>query len=119
MAANGIWNFTIDQGATFDRTLTWYTDASQTSLVDLSGYTAAMQLRPYSSSPDLVLSLSSPAGGITLGGALGTIRILISHIVTATLLPGKLVYDLEMSDSSGAVARLLRGDVHVVAEVTR
>ena len=38
-------NFTIDQGADWYVNFTYYTDTSQTTPVNLTGYTAALQLR--------------------------------------------------------------------------
>jgi hypothetical protein len=117
----GIHNIIIEQGATFNQTYTWKIDANA---VNLAGYTARMQVRGNGSGKtwiqDQVVSLTSATGGgITLGGAAGTIAVAISATTTAALLPGKYFYDLELQSDNGTVTRLLKGTCTVSAEVTR
>ena len=59
-------NFRIRQGSTFGTTLT-YRD-SDSNAVDLTGYTARMQIREELSSPSTLLSLTD-VDGLTLGGS--------------------------------------------------
>ncbi|MCC6475110.1 MAG: hypothetical protein IT514_15355, partial [Burkholderiales bacterium] len=89
--------------------------------VDLTGSTARMQIRPYVESPDadILLSLTTANGGISLGGANGTISLLASAAATAALDFDTAVYDLEVIDGSGLVTRLLSGMVTLSKEVTR
>lgn len=115
-APAGTYNIVADQGATFSRTLTWKTDAG--TLVNLSGYTARMQVRATVDAPTTVLSLTTENGGITLGGALGTIALSVSATSTAALTPGTFVYDLELVSGS-TVTRLVQGTFTVRPEVTR
>ena len=115
----GSYNIVCDQGATFGLSMT-YKDANGT-VINLTGYTARMQVRSKASAPTTILSLSSiSAAGITLGGAAGTIVINISASGTAALEPGDYVYDLELvNTSSTAVTRLVQGRFRVSAEVTK
>lgn len=108
-------NFIIEQGTTFNPVLTWK-DSSGTP-IDLSGYTARMQLREYLESSTVVAELSTENGGIALGGVAGTITLFISATNTANLTESG-VYDLEMVQGA-VVTRLLEGAFILSKEVTR
>lgn len=112
----GTWNILIEQGATFDTTLTWKDEAG--TPVNLTGYTARMQIRPEVGSSTVTLDLTTANGRIALGGAAGTIRLTIDAATTAALLPSVQVHDLELVVGS-TVTRLLRGSVTIDPEVTR
>lgn len=118
MQEPGRYDFTIYQGASFDRTFTWQVGAPAT-LVNLSGYTGRMQVRAAISSPTTIVELTTSNGRMTLGGAAGTITLAITASDTAALAPGQYVYDLEMVSGGGEVTRLLEGRATVNAEVTR
>ena len=75
------YNFTAGQGETFDRTVTWTIDDVA---VNLTGYTARLQIRKTHKSTSAVVSLTQ-ASGLTLGGSAGTIQIVISATATAAL----------------------------------
>lgn len=111
----GVLNLACPQGATFTRTLTWKIDGAA---VNLTGYTARMQVRKSASSATTYVSLTS-SSGITLGGAAGTITISISAAQTSDIPEGAYVYDLELVSSGGVVTRLVGGKFSVTAEVTR
>jgi hypothetical protein len=114
----GRYDLTIYQGATFDLTMTWR-QGTPLAPVNLTGYTARMQLRETTGSPTTVLSLTSAnGGGITLGGAAGTIALNVSATVTAAMAPGTYLYDLELV-SGATVTRLVEGRAVVSPEVTR
>ena len=112
----GTHNFICEQGATFTREITWLD--SEGVPVNLTNYTARMQVRATASSASTLLSLTSSGGDITLGGTAGTITIAISATATAAVAAGCYVYDLELVDGA-TVYRLLQGDFTVDAEVTR
>jgi hypothetical protein len=111
----GSYNFTIEQGATFNLLMTWKID---NVAVNLTGYTARLQARIDVDETETILSLTTGAG-ITLGGAAGTITLDQSAAQTAALPKGEYVYDLELQSSSGNVTRLLQGELNISAEVTR
>lgn len=117
MAASKI-NLAVDQGATYTKRVTWKTGKPATP-VDLTGASARMQVRAKVDSPDILLSLTSPDGGITLGGAAGTVDIRIEATATAGFQWKSGVYDLEIQFADGTVRRLLAGSVAVSPEVTR
>jgi hypothetical protein len=116
----GLYNITCQQGATFQRQVTW-TDPARDAY-NLTGYTARMQVRDNVSSNTIVIALSTTAGSggtITLGGTAGTVDLLIPAANTTTLTAGQYVYDLELVSGGGVVTRLLEGNFKVTAEVTR
>jgi len=112
----GLYNITAEQGATFTRTITWNTSAG--TPVNLTGYTARMQVRADYDASTALLDLTTENGGITLGGALGTIVLTATATATAALSSGSYVYDLELVLGS-TVTRLVQGSFVVNAEVTR
>jgi hypothetical protein len=112
----GTHNFLCEQGATFTREITWLD--SEGVPVNLTNYTARMQVRATASSASTLLSLTSSGGDIVLGGTAGTITITASATATAAVAAGCYVYDLELVDGT-TVYRLLQGDFTVDAEVTR
>jgi hypothetical protein len=113
----GIVNFVCPQGTTFRRTLTYKIDEVP---VDLSGYSARLQVREqYYSEDYLVFINSGSVGGITLGGSAGTIDLLIEDSVTTDIPAGNYVYDLEIVSPSLYVDRLVEGAFTVTPEVTR
>lgn len=115
-AAN--YDIIIEQGSVFDLNLV-YKDSNEVP-INLTGYSARMQVRQKYSSPDPLLSLVSPTN-ITLGGALGTIHAKATASMTQALTIKQGVYDLELVPPSGAgdAFRLVEGAVIVTPEVTR
>ena len=117
MATAGKLNLTIVQGATYRKTLTW--KDSDLVLIDLTGYTARMKARDAVGAVAELLDLTTENGGITLGGALGTIELFISDTATGALTWSRAVYDLELEDAGGDVTRLVEGTVRVNPEITK
>jgi hypothetical protein len=118
MQSPGRLNLNCYQGASFDYTLTWQTGGSA---VNLTGYSARMQVRETYDSASTLVSLTSGTG-ITLGGTAGTILLELSATQTAAIdsTPnGQYVYDLELASSVGYVTRLVEGTFTIKPEVTR
>lgn len=109
-------NIVIEKGARFDPVLTWKTAGVA---VDLTSYTARMQIRATQSSETILIDLTTENGGIALGGAAGTISLVITNDVTEAIDWAKGVYDLELVSPSGYPTRLVEGIVKVRDEVTR
>jgi hypothetical protein len=110
-------NITIEQGATFRLNLVWK-DSGGTP-INLTGYTARMQVRRKHTSPDPpLLTFTTENGAITLGGALGTIAIVGLATLTDDVDIKSGVYDLELV-SGTEVTRLIEGAVTITPEVTR
>lgn len=115
-ACAGKYNIVADQGATFSRNIHWKDENGDP--IDITDYTARMQVRERFVSTSTVLSLVSPTN-ITLGGGSGNIVITASATTMAGVTAGDYVYDLEMVASNGVVTRLLQGTFKVTPEVTR
>lgn len=114
--AAGTLDFTIEQGATFNLLLTWKIDGTN---VNLTNYTARLAARVDVEDTEVILSLTTSNGGITLGGAAGTISLDQTAVQTTLLPAGTYVYDLELIAGSGTVTRLVQGELLISAEVTR
>lgn len=108
------YNITAYQGATFGLNLTWSIGGTA---VNLTNYTAAMQVRESVNSSSTILSVSN-VSGIDLGGTAGTIAVGIAASTMGSASPGNYVYDLELN-SGGQVTRLIQGTFAIQAEVTR
>lgn len=118
MKTNTYNGFVIKQGATFNYVLTWYGDKNKTTPINLTGYTARMHVRTNIEDATPILELTTENGRITLGGALGTITLLVSAADTAALSAGSAVYDLELISGS-VVKRIIEGSLVITREVTR
>lgn len=114
--AAGNYDFYIEQGATFNQQFIW--KDSTGALVNLTGYTARMQIRQTVSNDTVLLSLTTENGRISLGGAAGTITLTLDAATSAGITFSRGVYDLELIHG-GVVTRLLEGQVDVSKEVTR
>lgn len=115
MFNTGIYNITCYQGATYTET---FTIKISDIAVNLTGYSAAMQIRRSHEDATSVYTLVS-GDGITLGGAAGTITLLIAYADTELLEAGQYLYDLEITSSGGVKDRLLQGTFTVSSEITR
>lgn len=107
-------NLTVEQGTSFTKRLTWRDKNKRP--VSLVGYSARMHIRPSVTSAEIILELSTFNGRIVLGSS-GIIDLILMPAETSALKAG--VYDLELTDSTGRVTRLVEGKVNVSPEVTR
>ena len=128
--AAGKYSFTIEQGATTNFELAYKDSAGDP--VDLTNYTARMQLRPSAGSDEIYLTLSSSLGtcgtGLNMSGSSGlnpptsgTIGVFISAYSSSLLTFTQASYDLEIASGSGdcaVVNRLIEGKVQLTKEVT-
>jgi hypothetical protein len=136
--AAGTYNLCIDQGATFSRVFLWTVGGctcgtgycsgtcgcSSSSCaggtpVDLTGFTADMQIRQTVQSSTILYEASTSNGDIVLGGTAGTITLTIPASATAGFTWNLGVYDMNLTSSGGIVTRLIQGAVTVSPEVTR
>lgn len=114
-------DYIIRQGSTWKRTITWETGATPTA-VDITGYTARMQIRQTLTSTGFLVELTTENGGITLTDPTnGVFQLLITAVATAALDFTTAVYDLELIDTgdTGEVTALLEGVMTLSKEVTR
>ena len=113
----GFYHFIIEQGATFKHTLT-LKDSSDT-VINLTGYSAEMDLKKNQDDSSDVITLTVANSRITMGGGAGTIVLEISASDTTSFAVGDGVYDLEITDSSGKVDRILEGTYSIRGNVSR
>jgi hypothetical protein len=119
MQAPATLNLTMYQGASFDYNLVWNTtEGTVTTPVNMTNWSARMQVRNSYDASETALSLTSGTG-ITLGGTAGSILIEATATQTAGILAGPYVYDLEMVSPASVVTRLVEGTIIVDPEVTR
>ena len=111
----------IEQGTDFSDLTYWKTGTSlaDATPVNLTGWTARMQIRSRIDSPTVLKELTTVNGGIVLGGALGSIEIKMTNAETAALTWVSAVYDLELVAPGNVVRRHFYGSVSVSPEVTR
>lgn len=83
--------------------------------VSLIGCSANMQVRSSVASSAPLLSLSSLSGGIVFDTALHTITVNFPEAINWST----GVYDLEVTNGSGKVTRILQGRITVSKEITR
>lgn len=122
----GRYDIVLEQGATFDLPLRYEDPAGG---VDLTGYTARMQVREAPASSLLVEFNSSLTsnGFIFMSGASedredganGNLRVYMTAANSTALPRFSGRYDLELSDGSGYTIRLLEGQFRVEPEITR
>lgn len=115
MIKPGTHNVTCFQGATFDLN---FTVKLAGTAIDLTGYTARMQVRESADAGTAILSLATGGSGITLGGTAGSVAVTAAATATAGVAGGQYVYDMELVSGS-VVTRILQGNFKVIPEVTR
>lgn len=111
----GKYNMVCPQGSTFKQSMRYLLDEQE---IDLTNYSAKMQVREKHTSDVAIIELSSDNNLITLSNA-SNIQLLISDTVTATFAPKEYVYDLELINPQGETTRIIEGFFLVTPEVTR
>jgi len=110
--AAGTYNFTLEQGATFNRILTLQENSA---VMNLTGYSVASKFRSTHDS-------GTVAGTFTCtisDASAGKITMTMTNSTTSAIEEGIYVYDLEITSGVGAVTRVLQGNITVTPEVTR
>ena len=110
-------DLTILQGATFKYIFKWVTPSG--SNVDITNYSAKMQIRPDVSSSTVLVELSTANGKITKSNTFGEFNLLLTATETTAFSWTDAVYDIELTDTDTTVYRMAYGTVSVVKEVTR
>ena len=110
----GIYNMTIEQGATFEKTLT--IKQANGNPMNLTGYTAAGKIRTKYKSPisliDFAMTFLDPRTD-------GKLKMSLTAVETAGLeARNNCVYDVEIT-LNGTVQRLIQGQVDIVPEATK
>ena len=109
----------IKQGATWIYPITWERPAG--TPVDISGFTARMQIRDDAYSSTVLVDMTTANGRITIDGPAGTVTLILADDLTAALsFRGTAAYDLELVQASPRwVVPLIGGSVTLMPEVTR
>lgn len=115
MAAT-VYDIVIEQGATYSQSITYIDNGTA---VNLTGYSARMQVRSTMEAATFLIELTNANGRIALGGVAGTIVLSIAAADTTAITAGRGVYDLELVSGSGVVTRLLQGVANITRNVTR
>lgn len=114
ITASGSTSFAVANATTG----TYVSGGIATVPMNLTGYTARLQVRSLPSSPDAVLTLTTENGGITITALTGFVAVTASATQTTAIDEGTYVYDIELVNGS-IVTRLAQGQVVVSPEVTR
>ena len=106
-------NIVIDQGSTYSASID--VADSDGDNINLTGYTAAGQIRKtYSSSTavDFATSIANPSSGV--------VTISLTSAQTNAMKAGRYVYDVEITQTStGTITRVLEGQVEITPGVTQ
>lgn len=103
-------NLVIDQGATFSTSISF--NNQDGTAINFTDYTGSAQMRKhFTSSNSVSFSVSLTNQGV--------VTLALTANQTANLVAGRYVYDLEVTDVSNVVSRLIEGIVTVTPNVTR
>lgn len=103
-------NIVIEQGASF--TNTYFVENSNNTPLNLAGYTGAAKLAKHPAS-----STKTPFT-VTITSSTGVVSIGLTPGATGSLKPGRYVYDVLLTDGTGAKTRIVEGTALVIAGVT-
>jgi len=110
------YNTTIDQGA--DWYITFIYENPDGTPVNVTNYSAALQIRTSPLAKTAVLTLTN-ASGISITGNTGTFACHATNVQTSAITNGKYAYDLEITSPSSVVTRVVQGTIEVSPQVTR
>lgn len=87
--------------------------------IDLTGFTARMQIRATVADTTVIREMTTSNGGIVLNNTTKTIVLIIPADVTAAYTWNSTVYALEMTSSGGQVTPLCYGTISLVKDTIR
>ena len=103
-------NLVVDQGTTFTTSITFNDENGNT--INFSTYSGAAQMRKhFTSSNSTVFEVLLTSNGV--------VTLSLTANQTGNLVAGRYVYDLEVTDSSNQISRLIEGIITVTPNVTR
>ena len=114
MAAVYVSNLVINTGSTFQQQIE-LENVSSNSALDIAGFTISSQMRKHAGSTGIAGTFTASIADANTG----KIQIGLTSTTTATIKPGRYVYDVVVSDSAGEVTRVVEGSVLVRQGVTR
>jgi len=106
-------NIVVDQGTDYSAGID-VTDSDGDAL-DLTGYTAAGQIRKsYASSTavNFTVAVANPATS-------GVVNISLTNAQTNAMKAGRYLYDVEITSSGGTKTRVLEGQIEITPGVTQ
>jgi hypothetical protein len=109
------YNLVCEQATTFNFI---FSINNNNVLLDLTGYTGVMTVRPFIGATTTTVVASTANGRMTLGGIAGTVTVLIDATTTGAISSGRYVYDLVLTTGS-TVTRYLEGKFIVTGAVTQ
>lgn len=105
----------IEQGSDIDVPITAFDELGVER--NFTGYTAVMQIRAYTDSPDVLLEMSTANGKITTTDGKVTLHFVRADFESVTWRDGE--YDLEVTSPLNKRDRLMKGHFMIDPEVTR
>ena len=109
------YNLVCEQATTFNFI---FSINNNNTLLDLTGYTGTMTVRPFVGATTTTVVASTANGRMTLGGIAGTVTVLIDATTTDAIGSGRYVYDLVLT-TGATVTRYLEGKFIVTGAVTQ
>jgi hypothetical protein len=112
-----VYNTVIEKSNTGRRIWTWYTDATKSTTVDLTGYTARMRVLAAVDAAAILVEHTTANGGVVLGGAAGTISWDQAAIYAAgdTAKLSNVFFTLYLIDAGGVATRRVQGTFQLSA----
>ena len=104
----------MDQGATFNNIISISDDLTNAD-INIAGYVVTSQMRrsyySVNATANIVCTITDAANG--------TITMSLGAANTSNIKAGRYVFDLQTTDTVGAITRVLEGTITVLPEVTR
>lgn len=115
----GVYNFDIDQGATFDRTIT-LKDAEDAPIILTTQHTFSGQIRTNPHDPDVSATITCNIVSL----AEGKVQLIILNTDTVNIPAQKVYYDVFWQkpadiDGNRYTTKILEGYINVKADVTK
>lgn len=110
-------NLELDKGSTWKHTFKLNQGKSSVPM-DLTGYTAKMQIRKSATSPTVLFELSTLNGRLIIEHP-GVLKILVTDEDTGDMTFNSAVYDLEITSADGETTRIVQGTITATQQVTR
>lgn len=110
-------DISIVKAATFRHKFTW--QQVDGTPIDLTGYTAKMQIRPTLESSTVLVELSTANRRILMTPLLGVVELDLTAAYTAAITWKSGIYDIELTAPDGDIINLVEGSATVSTKVTR
>ena len=111
------YDFKLNQGT--DLTVPFFLTDEQGQPLNLSGYSAQMQLRANGYTGSLVDTLTTSNGSLQIEPSEGSLSLVFTHEKTEKYPATSLAYDIELISAANQITRVVEGKITVSPEVTR